>query len=308
MPARDAAAAHERTLRWLCRLDRPLNRRRPARRSAAGVAAGGWRRRPVRGRRSWGLQLTPILPDTDRNDLSIVRALPLAHATDPAAGIRIAYAMNGEPSARTTEPSSDSSCRIGTPSPPVKWLKRIDVATEAELVLRLGGQRRGTTHHPRPSHRRGRKRPTGRATMEPPRVRQQRHRGPVRRRALTAEPTHTLSELQSGWLRRRPCRESPRALAAASTRPAASRCQDPKPRLDQIYPIDRVMDATYRSLPSCRPWRCPDPRAGSATVPNCGARERAEGSVQRGSIRRAGARKPQSGAACPRPVSTEDRE
>jgi hypothetical protein len=97
MPARDAAAAHERTLRWLCRLDRPLNRRRPARRSAAGVAAGGWRRRPVRGRRSWGLQLTPILPDTDRNDLSIVRALPLAHATDPAAGIRIAYAMNGEP-------------------------------------------------------------------------------------------------------------------------------------------------------------------------------------------------------------------
>jgi hypothetical protein len=89
---------------------------------------------------------------------------------------------------------------------------------------------------------------------------------------------------------------------------AASRCQDPKPRLDQIYPIDRVMDATYRSLPSCRPWRCPDPRAGSATVPNCGARERAEGSVQRGSMRRAGARKPQSGAACPRPVSTEDRE
>src|SRR3954454_16797296 len=40
--------------------------------------------------------LTPVLAETDRNDLPFVRALPLAHATDPAAEILIAYAMNGE--------------------------------------------------------------------------------------------------------------------------------------------------------------------------------------------------------------------
>ena len=41
--------------------------------------------------------LKPVLADTDKDDLSFVRALPLAHAADPAAEILIAYEMNGEP-------------------------------------------------------------------------------------------------------------------------------------------------------------------------------------------------------------------
>src|SRR3982750_2775212 len=41
--------------------------------------------------------LKPILPDTDKDDLSFARALPLAQAPDPAAEILIAYEMNGRP-------------------------------------------------------------------------------------------------------------------------------------------------------------------------------------------------------------------
>src|SRR3954470_10478286 len=41
--------------------------------------------------------LNPVLADTDKNDLTFVRALPLAHAADPGAEILIAYEMNGEP-------------------------------------------------------------------------------------------------------------------------------------------------------------------------------------------------------------------
>src|SRR5215218_5735889 len=40
--------------------------------------------------------LQPVLADTDKDDLTFVRALPLAHAADPAAEILIAYEMNGE--------------------------------------------------------------------------------------------------------------------------------------------------------------------------------------------------------------------
>ena len=39
--------------------------------------------------------LRPVLPDTNKDDLTFVRALPLAHAADPAAEILIAYEMNG---------------------------------------------------------------------------------------------------------------------------------------------------------------------------------------------------------------------
>ena len=41
--------------------------------------------------------LQAILPETDQDDLTFVRALPLAQAADPAAEILIAYEMNGEP-------------------------------------------------------------------------------------------------------------------------------------------------------------------------------------------------------------------
>ncbi len=41
--------------------------------------------------------LTAILAETDQDELSFVRSLTLAHATDPGADILIAYEMNGEP-------------------------------------------------------------------------------------------------------------------------------------------------------------------------------------------------------------------
>ncbi len=43
--------------------------------------------------------LQPVLPDTNKEDLTFIRALPLAHAADPAAEILIAYEMNA-PTAR----------------------------------------------------------------------------------------------------------------------------------------------------------------------------------------------------------------
>jgi DMSO/TMAO reductase YedYZ molybdopterin-dependent catalytic subunit len=74
--------------------------------------------------------LTPVLPDTDRGDLSFVRALPLATAIDPAAGILIAYEMNGEP----LGPDHGAPFRVIVPHwyavASVKWLKRLDVITE----------------------------------------------------------------------------------------------------------------------------------------------------------------------------------
>src|SRR3954470_7913725 len=74
--------------------------------------------------------LSAILADTKQDDLTFVRALPLAQATDPAAEILIAYEMNGEP----LGPDHGAPFRIVAPHwyavASVKWLKRIDVLTE----------------------------------------------------------------------------------------------------------------------------------------------------------------------------------
>jgi DMSO/TMAO reductase YedYZ molybdopterin-dependent catalytic subunit len=74
--------------------------------------------------------LHPVLPDTSRDDLTFVRALPLAHAADPAAEILIAYEMNGEP----LGPDHGAPFRIIAPHwyavASVKWLTRIDILTE----------------------------------------------------------------------------------------------------------------------------------------------------------------------------------
>ena len=215
--------------------------------------------------------LQPVLAETNKDDLTFVRALPLAHATDPAAEILIAYEMNGEP----LSPDHGAPFRLIVPHwyavASVKWLKRIDVLTEpyvgefqtghymyewpdrphepvtlmrvraritdpapastipvgtytvrgkawsgtgpvthvdvsftgegewhasaaraarrpvpmAGLVVRVGGDRRRTAHPPRPSDRRGRQRATRRPALEPARLRKQRDRGLLRRRALT---------------------------------------------------------------------------------------------------------------------------
>src|SRR5215211_6057902 len=74
--------------------------------------------------------LQPVLAETNKDDLTFVRALPLAHAADPAAEILIAYEMNGEP----LSPDHGAPFRIIVPHlyavASVKWLKRIDVLTE----------------------------------------------------------------------------------------------------------------------------------------------------------------------------------
>jgi DMSO/TMAO reductase YedYZ molybdopterin-dependent catalytic subunit len=74
--------------------------------------------------------LKPVLAESDPNDLSFVRALPLAYAADPAAEILIAYEMNGEP----LNPDHGAPFRLITPRwfavASVKWLKRITVLTE----------------------------------------------------------------------------------------------------------------------------------------------------------------------------------
>jgi DMSO/TMAO reductase YedYZ molybdopterin-dependent catalytic subunit len=74
--------------------------------------------------------LQPVLPETSRDDLTFVRALPLALVADPAAEILIAYEMNGAP----LGPDHGAPFRIVVPHwyavASVKWLKRIDVLTE----------------------------------------------------------------------------------------------------------------------------------------------------------------------------------
>jgi DMSO/TMAO reductase YedYZ molybdopterin-dependent catalytic subunit len=73
--------------------------------------------------------LKPVLAETDQSDLTFVRSLALAHATDPAAEILIAYEMNGEP----LGPDHGAPFRLIVPHwfavASVKWLKRIDVLT-----------------------------------------------------------------------------------------------------------------------------------------------------------------------------------
>ena len=74
--------------------------------------------------------LSAILADTDQQDLTFERALPLDLATDPEAEILVAYEMNGEPL------GSDHGAPFRLIVPhwyavaSVKWLKRIDVLTE----------------------------------------------------------------------------------------------------------------------------------------------------------------------------------
>src|ERR687898_148178 len=74
--------------------------------------------------------LNPVLTDINRDNLTFERSLPVAHATDPAAGILIAYEMNGEPLNR----DHGAPFRVIVPHwyavASVKWLKRIDVLTE----------------------------------------------------------------------------------------------------------------------------------------------------------------------------------
>jgi DMSO/TMAO reductase YedYZ molybdopterin-dependent catalytic subunit len=74
--------------------------------------------------------LKAILPDTDQDDLTFTRSLPLAYAMDPASRILIAYEMNGRPLAR----DHGAPFRLIVPRwyavASVKWLKRLDVLTE----------------------------------------------------------------------------------------------------------------------------------------------------------------------------------
>ena len=64
---------------------------------ALAQSGGRRRRRAVRGRRPRRLPPQAGPRGDQQDDLTFVRALPLALAADPAAEILIAYEMNGEP-------------------------------------------------------------------------------------------------------------------------------------------------------------------------------------------------------------------
>ena len=74
--------------------------------------------------------LQAILPETDQDNLSFIRSLPLALASDPTSGILVAYEMNGRPLGR----DHGAPFRLIVPHwyavASVKWLKRLDVLTE----------------------------------------------------------------------------------------------------------------------------------------------------------------------------------
>ena len=74
--------------------------------------------------------LQAILSETNQNDLTFVRALPIAEAVDPSSAIMVAYEMNGEP----LTPDHGAPFRIIAPHwyavASVKWLSRIDILTE----------------------------------------------------------------------------------------------------------------------------------------------------------------------------------
>jgi len=73
--------------------------------------------------------LQAILPETDQDNLTFIRSLPIDVATDPASGILIAYEMNGQPLGR----DHGAPFRLVVPHwyavASVKWLKRLDVLT-----------------------------------------------------------------------------------------------------------------------------------------------------------------------------------
>jgi DMSO/TMAO reductase YedYZ molybdopterin-dependent catalytic subunit len=74
--------------------------------------------------------LNPVLADTNRDELSFVRSLPLALAADPAAEILIAYEMNGKPLSQDHGAPFRAIVPHWYAVASVKWLARIDVLTE----------------------------------------------------------------------------------------------------------------------------------------------------------------------------------
>ena len=253
--------------------------------------------------------LQAILPETDQDNLTFTRSLPLAHATDPASGILIAYEMNGQPLGR----DHGAPFRLIVPHwyavASVKWLKRLDVLTEpytgefqtghyiyqwpdrphepvslmrvraritdpapgstiglgaytvrgkawsgtgpiTRVDVSLTGEgdwqpaqlepsrsgyhwqdwtftwdtdRRRQTHPAGQSHRRRRQRPTRRPPVEPPGLRQQRHRSHLRRPPMTPldrqETTWTCSRsTRPSMLRREEAAARLHALADALAR------------------------------------------------------------------------------------------
>jgi DMSO/TMAO reductase YedYZ molybdopterin-dependent catalytic subunit len=74
--------------------------------------------------------LQAILSETDQDNLTFTRSLPLAEATDPASDILIAYEMNGQALGR----DHGAPFRLVVPHwyavASVKWLKRLDVLIE----------------------------------------------------------------------------------------------------------------------------------------------------------------------------------
>ena len=126
----DEAAADRGALGRLRRLDGALDGRPPARGPGQVAPDARGVELLAQGADHGPYHLQAILPETDQDNLTFTRSLPIEQATDPASGILIAYEMNGEPLGR----DHGAPFRLIVPHwyavASVKWLKRLDVLTE----------------------------------------------------------------------------------------------------------------------------------------------------------------------------------
>ena len=113
----------------------------------------------------------PGLPTTSRSAL-LTRSAPRYRSRQGVVRLRPRHHRRSEP---------DRGGRLGT----CPAGARAGPLSVAGLFLHLVVAERGPAHLASSCHRRGRQRAAGRATVKPPRLRQQRHRGALRRRHLT---------------------------------------------------------------------------------------------------------------------------
>ena len=133
-------------------------------------------------------------PDRPHEPVDLMRVR--ARITDPAPGAdhrrrHLHGARQGlvrhrarSPASRSASPAKATGTRRSSSPPkgPYQW---------QDWSFDWDGDRRRTAHPARPGDRRRRQRATRRPAVEPARLRQQRHRGHLRRRSLTTNPARS---------------------------------------------------------------------------------------------------------------------
>ena len=196
--------------------------------------------------------LQAILPETNQNDLTFVRALPLAEAADPASDILLAYEMNGEP----------LTARSRRPVP----------AHRAALVRRRLGEVAEADRRPhRALHRRVPDRPLHLPVAGPPargrdaHARARPHHRPGSRRRPAPRPLHGPRKGLVGHRARHAASTSASPAKATGTRRSWSRPKGPYQWQDWSFVWDsddvgrhtlraRATDAAGNVQPDVPPW------------------------------------------------------